>query len=109
MLFDRLPDLMSELAGRRPPEIDSSAGGRQEGAGDGQAVCRKRGNPPLIPPIPSALLSVEDLEALEAQGIPQILSGDAGSVSDFLVHRGPYHNPIDVSKALVRQQLLTTT
>jgi len=30
---------------------------------------RKRGDPPVMPPIPSALLTVEDLEALEAQGL----------------------------------------
>ena len=30
---------------------------------------RKKGDPPVMPPIPSALLTVEDLEALEQQGL----------------------------------------
>jgi len=32
---------------------------------------RKRGDPPVMPPIPSALLTVEDLEALEQQGLSE--------------------------------------
>jgi hypothetical protein len=30
---------------------------------------RKKGDPPVMPPIPSALLTVEDLEALEQEGL----------------------------------------